>query len=185
MKQRMILVLGIATVALVAATAAIAGNVTATATVSAGNSGNLALALPSNPSISDTLDGTDQTASYSLGLGLNDVRGSGAGWNMTITSTSFSDGTHTLASNSSTISGLSVACLTGGTCTNPTNSISYPLAVPAASGSAPAAVKFFTAAANTGMGRFTVTPSVDVAIPGNAYAGSYTSTVTIAAVSGP
>lgn len=185
MKQRIIIGIGIAAIALVAATVAFAGNVTATATVSAGNSGNLALSLPSNPSISSTLDGTDQTASYSLALGLNDVRGSGAGWNMTVTSTSFSDGTHTLANNSSTIASLAVACLSGGTCTNPTNAISYPLGVPAAAGSAPTAVKFFNAAANTGMGRFTVTPSIDVAIPGNAYAGSYTSTVTIAAVSGP
>jgi WxL domain surface cell wall-binding len=185
MKQRILMVLGVAAVALVAASAATAGNVTATANVAAGNSGNLALSLPSNPSISSTLDGTDQTASYSLGLGLNDVRGSGAGWNLTITSTAFSDGTHSLATDSSIISGLSTGCLAGGTCTNPTNSLSYPLAVPAAAGSAPTAVKFFNAAANTGMGRFTVTPSIDVAVPGNAYAGGYTSTVTIAAVSGP
>jgi hypothetical protein len=30
-----------------------------------------------------------------------------------------------------------------------------------------------------------VTPSIDVSIPGNAYAGTYTSTVTLAAVTGP
>ncbi len=41
------------------------------------------------------------------------------------------------------------------------------------------------AAANTGMGRFTISPSIDVAVPGNSYAGAYSSTVTIAAVSGP
>jgi hypothetical protein len=35
------------------------------------------------------------------------------------------------------------------------------------------------------MGRFTVTPTVNVSIPGNSFAGTYTSTVTIAAVSGP
>jgi hypothetical protein len=46
-------------------------------------------------------------------------------------------------------------------------------------------VKLFNAAANTGMGRFTVTPTIGVAVPGNAYAGTYTSTVTVAAVSGP
>lgn len=185
MKQRMIIVLGIAAIALVAATAAIAGNVTATATVSAGNSGNLALSLPSNPSISSTLDGTDQSASYSLALGLNDVRGSGAGWNLTVTSTAFSDGSgHSLANDSSSLTGVTSACVAGGSCTNPTNAVTYPLTVPAAA-SAPAAVKFFNSAANTGMGRFTVTPSISVAVPGNAYAGSYTSTVTIAAVSGP
>ncbi|MDX6451745.1 MAG: hypothetical protein QOH16_1794, partial [Gaiellaceae bacterium] len=29
------------------------------------------------------------------------------------------------------------------------------------------------------------TPTINVAIPGNAYAGTYTSTVTLAAVTGP
>ena len=46
-------------------------------------------------------------------------------------------------------------------------------------------MKVFNAAANTGMGRFTITPSINVSIPGNSYAGSYTSTLTIAAVTGP
>ena len=184
MKQRFIIFSGLAVAALVFTAVAFAGNVTATATVSAGNSGNLSLSLPSNPSISDTLDGTDQTANYSLGLGLSDVRGSGAGWNLTITSTAFTDGTHSLASTASAITGVSSGCVSGGSCTSPTNSLSYPLTVPAAA-SAPAAVKLFNAAANSGMGRFTVTPTIDVTIPGNAYAGSYSSTVTIAAVSGP
>jgi uncharacterized membrane protein len=35
------------------------------------------------------------------------------------------------------------------------------------------------------MGKFTVTPTVQVAIPANTYAGTYTSTVTVAVVSGP
>ncbi len=58
------------------------------------------------------------------------------------------------------------------------------MAVPAGS-SAPTAVKLFNAAANRGMGGFTVTPTVQVAIPANTYAGTYTSTVTVAVVSGP
>jgi hypothetical protein len=78
---------------------------------------------------------------------------------------------------------VSSSCATG-TCTNPTNSIAYPLAVPAGA-SAPTAVKLFNAAANSGMGKFTVTPTVQVAIPANTYAGTYTSTVTVAVVSGP
>jgi hypothetical protein len=183
--QRILFIIGLAVIALTVAAVAVAGNVTATATVTPGNGGNLSLSLPSNPSIASTLDGTDQSASYSLALGLNDVRGSGAGWNLTVTSTSFSDGAgHTLAANSSSLTGATSACLAGGSCTAPTNAVSYPLTVPAAA-TAPAAVKLFDSAANTGMGRFTVTPSVSVAVPGNAYAGAYTSTVTIAAVSGP
>jgi hypothetical protein len=35
------------------------------------------------------------------------------------------------------------------------------------------------------MGSFTVTPTVSVAIPANTYAGTYTSTVTVAVLSGP
>jgi hypothetical protein len=46
-------------------------------------------------------------------------------------------------------------------------------------------VKLFNATANTGMGGFTVTPTVQVSIPANTFAGTYTSTVTVAVVSGP
>jgi hypothetical protein len=35
------------------------------------------------------------------------------------------------------------------------------------------------------MGSFTVTPTVSVSIPGNAYAGTYQSTVTVAVAAGP
>jgi hypothetical protein len=77
-----------------------------------------------------------------------------------------------------------MACVAGGTCTNPTNAITYPLTVPAGA-TAPTAVKLFNAALNTGLGRFTITPSINVTIPGNSFAGAYASTLTIAAVSGP
>ena len=89
-----------------------------------------------------------------------------------------------MSTSASTATAVSSTCAGGTTCTNPTNAITYPLAVPAGS-SAPTAVKLFNAAANTGMGSFTVTPTVQVAIPANAYAGTYTSTVTVAVVSGP
>jgi WxL domain surface cell wall-binding len=133
-----------------------------------------------------TLNGSDQTTSYSLGLTLIDPRGTGGGWNLTITSTTFTAGTHTLSTMASNINAVpTVACASGSTCTNPTtNSITYPLGVPTAA-TAPTPVKFFNAAANTGMGSFTITPTVTVAIPANAFAGSYTSTVSVAVVSGP
>ena len=176
MRQRFFITIGIAAVALVASTAALAANLTATATVT-GASG-ISMGLPSNPSLSDTLDGTDQTVSWSAILGVVDARGSGAGWNLTMSATSFSDGSgHTLAPG--TVTGVTAACQGGNSCTAAGNAISYPLTL---SGTA---AKFFNAAANSGMGKVNVTPSVDVAIPGNAYAGTYTSTVTLAAVSGP
>jgi hypothetical protein len=179
------LVVGAAAVAalLVTASAAVAGTVTATATVT--GAASLGLAHGATASLTDTLDGTDQTVNYTIPLSATDARGTGAGWNLTITSTTFNDGSgHTLATTASSMTGVTSSCVAGGTCTNPTNSITYPLTVPAAA-SAPAAVKLFNAAANTGMGRFTVTPTIGVSIPGNSYAGTYTSTLTLAIVSGP
>lgn len=156
-------------------------NVTATVT-----GGSLAEATSATPSFSVTLDGTDQTASYTLPITLTEARGTGAGWNLTVTSTQFTTGggtPKTLSTSASSIGSVASACATG-TCTNPTNSVGYPVAVPAGS-TPPTAVKFFNAAANTGMGKFTITPTVSVAVPANTYAGSYSSTVTLAVASGP
>jgi WxL domain surface cell wall-binding len=176
MTKRLLTIIGTAAVALAAATAALAGTITATATIS-GTAG-VSLNLPSNPSITNTLDGTDQVASWSALLGVVDARGLGTGWNLTIGATSFSDGSgHTLAPG--TLTGVSAACHAGNSCTAATNAVTYPITLGAT------ATKFFNAAVNSGLGKIDVTPSVDVAIPGNAYAGTYTSTVTLAAVSGP
>ena len=183
MRHRLLILTALTAAALTTTAAALAGTMTATATV-AGTAG-ISLNLPSGPSFSSTLDGTDQTVSYSVPLTLTDARGTGAGWNLTLTSTTFNDGSgHTLSTSASTVASATVTCVAGGTCTTPINAITYPVTVPAAV-SAPAAVKVFNSAANTGMGRFTITPSINVAIPGNSYAGSYTSTLTVAAVSGP
>jgi hypothetical protein len=177
MKQRIVITLGFAVLALVATTAALAGTLTATATVS-GTAG-ISLNLPSNPTITDTLDGTDQTVSYAPILGVIDARGSGSGWNLQISATTFSDGSgHTLAAGQ--VSSVTQGCKAGSTCTVGTSSgITYPLTIGGV------AAKFFNAALNTGLGKVDVTPTIEVSIPGNAYAGSYTSTVTLAAATGP
>jgi hypothetical protein len=165
-----------ATVALLAASAALAGTLAVTATIS-GASG-MSLTLPSNPSVSVTLDGADQVATWSAPLGVNDARGTGAGWNLTIAATDFSDlSGHSLAPG--TVSAVTSTCQVGNTCTAPGNLLSYPLTLGGT------ASKFFNADAATGLGSVTVTPTMSVTIPGNAYAGPYTSTVSLAAVSGP
>ncbi|MHB8643747.1 MAG: WxL domain-containing protein [Gaiellaceae bacterium] len=170
--------------ALTVSAAAVAGTITASAAVT--GAGALGLSHGASATVpAVTLDGTDQNAVYTIPLSITDARGNGSGWNGTITSTSFNDGAgHTLATTASSLTGATSACVAGGTCTNPTNAITYPLAVPAGS-TAPTAVKFFDAAANTGMGRFTITPSITVSVPGNVYAGTYSSTVTVAVASGP
>jgi hypothetical protein len=169
-------------IALATAAAAAASTITATATVT--GTGSVSLSAVTTASFSDTLDGTDQTVTYQLPLTVVDARGTGGGWNLTVTSTQFTTGTRTLATNASSMTIVSSTCNAGSTCTNPTNAIGLPIAVPAGV-TAPTAVKFFNSAATTGMGSFTVTPTVSVTIPGNAYAGSYASTVTVAVAAGP
>jgi hypothetical protein len=176
MRQRLFILLGSAAVAFAAATAALAGTLAPTATIS--GAAGMSMNLPSSPSMTDTLDGTDHVVSWSALLGIVDARGSGAGWNLTVSATNFSDGaSHTLAPG--TVSGVTSACQGGNACTGATNSVTYPLTIGGT------AAKFFNASAATGLGKVNVTPSVDVTIPGNAYAGTYSSTVTLAAISGP
>lgn len=159
------------------ATATVTGNLTA---------GSLSLTTSAAPSFSANLAAGDQTPTYSVPATAQDTTGSGSGWDLTITSTQFTTSgpsSHTLAANASTLTAVSDACASG-TCTSPSNSISYPLAVPAAP-SAPPAVKFFDAAAFTGMGTFTIAPTIAVNVPQNSYAGTYTSTLTLSINSGP
>jgi WxL domain surface cell wall-binding len=161
----------------------LAVNVTATGTVSGST---LSVSTASSPSFSANLDSGDSTPTYTVALTSQDTRGTGAGWNETITSTQFTTGApnnYTLATNASTVTGVTQAGASG-TNTAATNSITYPVSVPAGSGP-PTAVKLFNAAANTGMGKFTITPTVGVFVPQNSFAGTYTSTVTLAIVSGP
>lgn len=143
----------------------------------------LSLTTSAAPTFSANLDLGDSTPTYTAPLTLQDTRGTGAGWNATITSTQFTATGGTLATNASSITGVTSTCTTG-TCTNPTNSITYPVAVPAAV-APPTAVKFFNAATNTGLGKFTTTPTVAVFVPQSSTAGSYTSTLTLAIVTGP
>ena len=165
-------------------TTALGASVTATGTLTGST---LSLSTSATPSFSANLDLGDSTPTYTVPLTIQDTRGSGAGWNATITSTQFTTGggsPHTLSTTASSLTGVTSSCVGGSTCTNPTNSVTYPVGVPAAS-SPPTAVKYFNAALNTGAGQFTNTPTISVAVAANSYAGSYSSTLTLAAVSGP
>ncbi len=177
MRHRLLLLGALSALALTSAAAALAGTITATATVT-GTAG-ISLNLPAGPTLSSTLDGTDQTVSYAPLMGVVDARGTGAGWNLTVAATTFSDGSgHTLAPGQ--VASVSAACKAGNSCTAASSSgITYPLTI---SGTA---AKFFNAATTTGLGKIDVTPTIDVIVPGNAYAGTYTSTVTLAAATGP
>ena len=163
-----------------------AGAVAASAAISAGS-----LSFPSSPSavsFSATLNGTDQTVSASQTFDVSDATGSGTGWNITATSTTFTTGggsPHRLSTSATTVtSAPTVACATNVTCTVATNAITYPFVLPAGT-SAPTAQKLYNASANTGMGNQTVTASLNLAIPANTYSGTYSSTWTYSLASAP
>ncbi len=185
MVSRGILVAGVGAALLagaVTAVAAPAATIAASLTIKAGP---FSIYNPSTATVDATLDGLDQTVSYTVPLTVTDSRSSRAGWNLTITSTAFADGSgHVLADDASAVTTVSSVCVTGQRCRKPRNSIRYPVTVPAGP-TAPAAVKFFNAAARTGTGQFTVSPTVALLIPGDTYAGTYTCAVTFALSSGP
>lgn len=175
------------------ASALLVGSITApafasTATVAV-TGGTLAfVSVPGNPGLSAiTLNGTNQNSVGTLPMDVGDNTGSGAGWNITMTSTTFTSTTPaaTLATTATTaIATPTDACDASVTCTLATNAITYPYQLPAA-GTAPVATKVYNAAAATGLANQTVTPTFHVAIPANTLAATYTSIWTISLVSAP
>ncbi len=174
----------VALLSLVAAPAAVAA--TGTATIAAGSLGFVS--APPNVNFSTTLTGLDQTLSSTQGVDVSDATGSGTGWNLTATSTTFTTGgatPHLLATSATSLTAAPAdACDSGATCTAASNTVSYPYVLPAGA-SAPTATKMFNATANTGLGNQTVTPTWKLAVPASTFAGTYTSTWTISLVSGP
>jgi len=147
----------------------------------------LSVSTTATPTFSTALTGVaGVVGTYQVPLSATGLPIDVQGWNLTVTSTRFSTGggtPRTLPTTASSI--VSVAAVCPGVCVaNPTNSVAYPVALPSGAGPPPA-VKFFNAAALTGIGTFTITPTVQVTVPPTAYAGVYTSTLTFAIVAGP
>jgi len=159
---------------------------TGTATIAAGSLGFVS--TPPNVSFSATLNGLDQSVTTTQALDVGDATGSGTGWNITATSTTFTTGggtPHLLSTSATSLTGAPTdVCDASATCTLSTNGVTYPYTLPAA-GTAPTATKMYNAAANTGLGNQTVTPTWHLSVPANTLAGTYTSTWTISLVSGP
>ena len=161
--------------------------------------GSLELTSPSSMTWSETLNGLDQdvvdTTAGDQEYTVSDATGSGAGWHVTMSATTFTNGTHTFpntgtfSTNGST-SSLSAttaptAACSGGTCTLPSNTETYPVAITTA-GTSPTASTIYDTAAGSGLGPVLISGIgwwLDV--PASAWAGSYTSTVTMEVVSGP
>jgi hypothetical protein len=159
------------------------GDTTVTLTLTGGE---LSATTNSAPTLTAALTGQDQTLTYPLPISVTDATASGAGWNLTLASTQFTTGgpgPHTLPADASRVTGATAACAANVACVAPVNGVVYPLTVSA--GNNLPAVKLFSAAANSGLGAFTITPTVSVFVPAGAYAGTYTCTLSLAIVSGP
>ena len=172
---------------LVIASSATAYADSGTATIAV-NGGSLTESNATNQ-ISLKLNNKIHLASYTLPITVIDARGSGRGWNLMITSTTFKYADHDknkdrLSTTASRLVGVNASCGTSSTCTVPANSISYPLVIPAAS-TPPPPVKFFNAAQYTGLGKFILKMMVNVQVPNNVETGTYTSTIVISVANGP
>jgi hypothetical protein len=185
--RRLLVLTGLGLTAPVLAGAAFAATVAVTSVVTAGATLTVTGGTP--PTFNATLSGSDQTASYVLPVVVVDARGGTLGWNLTVTSTTFTDGSsgtgHDFGAGASTITSVTAGCGTNSTCLLPTNNVANTnLGLPGASGTP---VKYFNASSAAGAGRGTinVNANVAVAIPANVFAGSFTSTVTVAISSGP
>ena len=156
---------------------------TATATLTGGTLGFVT--APANTGFSTSLTGKDIVATATQTFDVSDATGSGSGWNITATSTTFTTGAKSLATTAVTVQAVpTVACDSGASCTTATNGVSYPYTLPAGS-TAPTATKIFSSGANTGLGNQTATLVFQLAIPANTFAGNYSSTWTYTLVSGP
>lgn len=178
----------LALTALVASTASVSAS-TASETVSSPTGGG-AVSWVTAPAASFsfpgvTLNGSNQSVTYTPNFDIQDTRGSGAGWNVTLQASTFSTGTVTL--NATLTEGSTTwACDTGSTCTvanNGTLAGTYPITVTPGG----AAVKILDAGANSGMGAMNTgaTSVFTLGVPASATAGTYTSTWTYTIGSAP
>ncbi len=165
--------------------------------------GTLTLASPSSLAWAAEENGTDQSAVDEVPadqtLTVNNSTGSGAGWDLTVTATTFSSGSHTLPDtgrlqlngSTSSLTGAAPSAACVGSCVVPVDATTYPVAIDTAP-SSPDAFTIYDASPGTGTGVVALGgPSAThpigwwIQVPASAYAGSYTSTLTLTLVSGP
>ncbi len=141
-------------------------------------------------------DGTAAHQQFSL----DDERGTGAGWHLTVSATTFVSGLNSLPDAGTFVFTGSLTSVTATTapstscnpsCTGPVTTTTYPVAITTAAVS-PVPATVFNAAVGSGTGPVIIGGSAApnpigwwINVPAAARAGSYTSTITVAAVSGP
>jgi len=155
------------------------------------------LAITTAPTAGDfpgvTLDGTAKTTTATFdNFQVNDSRGTGAGWNVTVQATQFAEwdstlGVYTVGGKTLPTGSLSLANATVAspdtTSPDPTMTAG-PYTIDAGS-----AIKIASAAVDTGMGKYDISfaagDDLTLSIPASAYAKSYRSDVTLTLASTP
>jgi WxL domain surface cell wall-binding len=168
--------------------------------------GSLTLTSPSSLTWADTLNGLNQSV-YDLVSGdeqytVNDATGTGAGWHVTMSATTFTNSSHTLPDTGALVTTGSITSISAttaptatcsATCTLPTDNTTYPVVMN--TGSSPSTYTIYDTAASSGLGQVVIGGSTAadpvgwwLNIPADVYvpsSGGYTSTVTLAVVSAP
>jgi hypothetical protein len=166
--------------------------------------GTLTLTSPSSLTWATTLTGSTQNVadptSADQQFTASDQTASGAGWHLTVSATTFTNGTKTLPNSGTFVMTGSLSSITSTTapsatcnpsCVPPVNTTSYPVAITTAA-SSPTPATVFDTSASSGLGPMTIGGSSPadpvgwwVVVPGSAISGHYASTITVAIVSGP
>lgn len=143
-----------------------------------------------------TLDGAAQTTTATMdAFSVTDARGTGDGWNVTVSAGSFkeyeagayvTDG-KTLGTSRFTMAAASAAKVDSTSSAVPTmTSGTYTLDADSNSDGTSEAVKIASAATGDGMGSYTITPGqLGLSVPANVYAKTYRSDVTVTLSTGP
>ena len=165
--------------------------------------GTLTLASPSSLAWAAEENGTNQSSVDEVPadqkLTVNDSSGTTSGWDVTVSATTFSSGSQILpdtgrlafTGSTSSLTGATPSAACVGSCVLPVDTTDYPVAIDTAA-SSPDAFTIYDASAGTGTGVVALggagaTHPIGwwIQVPASAYAGSYTSTLTLTLVSGP
>jgi hypothetical protein len=119
-----------------------------------------------------TISGADQSVPFSFSMS---ATGTSGPFNITMSATPFQAGSYSLGFP--TLTNVSTGACTGGGCVNAANTIGYPIAVDAST------QKIYSTP--TAKQTIPLTADLTLALPGNAYAGSYTSTFAVTIATGP
>jgi len=126
-----------------------------------------------------TLNGVDQSTTFPMTISVQDTNPStGNGWNVTASAAAPAFGSFTLPAL--VVTDVTAGTCSGGGCSQPTNSIGWPITLNGTS------QKIFDAAVGTGAkGTTPLTATFQVTYPASAVAGTYTTVVTISGTRSP